>query len=334
MKKTIKFLLIIATLFVLISSLFVLTPGIAKAEPEGDDPVVTTTEAPVEEEPVVVEEEPEEVVYPSKVVISNTNYGDVLVDIEEGNVGDIVTIYAKPYTLCKLVSVSVNGTQLVADENGNYSFALVEGENIINAQFEIDQEQIKFVAGLIESAKEGDWTSFFSVKNLFTIISWVITAGSAAGFCITLIKSKKIKSGTVTDVAKAVNNAIDSNEAKIIKEFLNGTFGPAMEKINSQLTHTEDVVKVLARCMILAQEGTPEARLAIIQELTNIQKTESDLAQQVKALIDEAILKEKALEEKKKSEIAELEEANNSIELVAEEEPVAESTSDNMVGRY
>lgn len=344
MKKVIKILLIISTLFVCISSLSSIAPKV-KAEPDGD-PIVTTapitttapvtTEAPEATEPIVTEApstEPE-VVYPAKVVLSGTTYGDLLTDIEAGNVGDIVTIYAKPYTLCKLVSISVNGTQLVADEDGNYHFALVEGDNLVDAKFEIDQEQIKFVAGLIESAKKGDWSEIFTVKNLFTIISFVVAGASAAGFCITFLKSKKIKSETVKDVAQTINNAVNSNEAKIVKEFLTSTFGPAMEKINDQLAHTENVCKVLARCMILAQEGTPEARLAIIQELTSIQKTESDLAVQVKAMIEEALSKEKAVEEKKKEEIAALEEANNSIVVETSEETVEETPSDSMAGRY
>lgn len=351
MKKVIKFLLIISTLFVCISSLSSITPKV-KAEPEGD-PVVTTapitttapvtTEAPETTEPVatepVVTEAPStepEIVYPAKVVLSGTMYGDLLTDIEEGNVGDIVTICAKPYTLCKLVSISVNGTQLVADEEGNYHFALVEGDNLVDAKFEIDQEQIKFVAGLIESAKEGNWTDIFTVKNLFTLLGYIIGAGSVVGFCITFLKSKKIKSETAQNVAQTTLDVINSNEAKIVKEFLTSTFGPAMEKIYEQLSHTENVCKVLARCMILAQEGTPEARLAIIQELTSIQKTESDLAVQVKAMIEEALSKEKAAEEKKKEEIAALEEANNNIEVVElnEESTDNESPSSNIAGRY
>lgn len=355
MKKTIRILVVIAALFVCFTFVLGTIPR-AKADSTEGEPVTTTapitttiaeeTTAPVTTEPVVIteapeiEEEPTEVEYPSFVVISNTMYGDLMVDVTEGNVGDVVTIYAKPYTLCKLVSISVNGTQLVADEEGNFHFTLIEGENIIDAKFEIDQEQIRFVAGLIEDAKDGNWSKFFSVKNLFTIISWLITAGSTAGLCITFIKSKKIKSDTVKNVVQTVNEAVDSNEAKVLKEFLTKSFGPTMDKINEKLYHTEEVCKVLARCMILAQENTPEARLAIIQELTSIQKSESDLAAQVKQLINEAIEKDKAIENQKMQQIAELEEANNSIEAVELEtdnnSETKEESSDleNIKGRY
>ena len=348
MKKTIRILVVIAALFVCFSFVLGTIPR-AKAD-STEEPVTTTapitttipeeTTAPVTTEPVVTTEAPEIEEYPSSVVISNTMYGDLMVDVTEGNVGDVVTIYAKPYTLCKLVSVSANGTQLVADEEGNFHFALIEGENIIDAKFEIDQEQIRFVAGLIEDAKDGNWSELFSVKNLFTILSWLIMAGSTAGLCVTFLKSKKIKSETAQNVAQTTLDVINSNEAKIVKDFLNGTFGPAMEKINDQLANTENVCKVLARCMILAQEGTPEARLAIIQELTSIQNSESDLAAQVKQLINEAIEKNKAIESQKMQQIAELEEANNSIEVVEPEtdnnsETKAEpSDLENIKGRY
>ena len=140
---------------------------------------------------------------------------------------------------------------------------------------------------------------------------------------------------------KTVNEVVDSNEAKVVKEFLSKSFGPAMDRINEKLLHTEEVCKVLARCMILAQENTPEARLAIIQELTSIQKSESDLAAQVEQLINEAIEKNKAAESQKMQQIAELEEANNSIEVVELEaennnsETEADSSDlENIKGRY
>lgn len=274
-------------------------------------------------------EKVEEIIYPAKVVHSQYLYGDVLTDIEGGNIGDIVTIYAKPYSLCKVIKVSVNGNELTPTEEGNYQFSLNEGENLIEATFEIDQEQMKYIVDMITNAKEGNWEEIFSIKNLFTIISWVISALMGGGFLITWLKTKKVESNTKVNVVDEVKQVLNNNNAEVVKNFLEKTLQPLVNNIKADNVATKEVVSTLARCFMLSQENTPESRLAIINELTKVQSSSSDLAQQVKDLIDLEILKANQEKESKKQVIEELEKVNESLSVETTKEK-----DDEMKGRY
>lgn len=266
---------------------------------------------------IVVEtpETPEvpDVIYPCTVKINEMSYGDLIVDITEGNVGDIVTVYAKPYTFCRLISISVNGVDLICGEDGNYKFALVNGENVLNAVFEIDTEQMAVIAQLLADAKDGNWEAIFTIENLLNLIGWVITALSTSGLGIMLLKSKKIKTQTTTDVTSKVEKVIEDKTAESINKFLNDTFGPLMDKTAEKISGIDAVCKTLARCFILSQENTPESRLAIIEELTKLQKTEKELTEEVKRIINQEVLKNTDIQNQKRKAIAELEEVNNAI---------------------
>lgn len=281
-----------------------------------------------EEELPPVEEEPK---YPATVVHSQYLYGDVLTDIEGGNIGDIVTVYAKPYSLCKIVKVLVNGNELTPNEDGNYQFSLNEGENLIEATFEIDQEQMKYIVDMITNAKEGNWEEIFSVKNLFTIISWIISALMGSGFLITWLKNKKIESDTKVNVVDEVNSVLNTNNAQVVKDFLEKTLQPLVNNIKADNVATKEVVTTLARCFMLSQENTPESRLAIINELTKVQNSSNEIAQQVKELIDLEILKANQEKESKKQALEELEKVNENLGV---EVPEEKSSDDEMKGRY
>ena len=206
-----KFALLFALLFVgVVSFCFVSPYGVAKAEGEGvsagesiTDDISSSdgTEGSETGETGKGEESDE---YACKVVLQPCQYGDMLADKEGGNVGDIVTLIAKPYSLFGVESVTVNGVALTQNEDGNYNFTLVEGENVVVATFKVNQEEISYILGLIEKAKDGNWEDIFSLKNLFTIISWVISLFTAGGLCITLLKKQKIKAKTAEEISAAV----------------------------------------------------------------------------------------------------------------------------------
>lgn len=260
------------------------------------------------------EPEPEpEITYTSTIVIKNCDYGDILTDIEKGNVGDVVTVYAKPYSFCRLISISVNGTELIANEEGNYQFVLVEGENVITGKFEIDSEQFKEVAQLLADAKDGNWEKIFSLENVITLIFAILSALMSSGFLITLLKYKKVESKTSTDIATSVSDKIDENSSKAIVEFLTNAIQPIFDKIDGKMVGIEEVCKTLTRCFILSQENTPESRLAIINELTALQKTNEELSAQVKAIIANEISKNEEIQNSKIRAIEELEKSNNEL---------------------
>lgn len=331
-----KFALLFALLFVgIVSFCFVAPYGVAKAEGEGvsagesiTDNISSSDGAEGSETGETGKgEESDE--YVCKVVLQPCQYGDMLADKEGGNVGDVVTLIAKPYSLFGVESVTVNGVALTQNEDGNYNFTLVEGENVVVATFKVNQEEISYILGLIEKAKDGNWEDIFSLKNLFTIISWVISLFTAGGLCITLLKKQKIKAKTAEEISAAVEEVTKGETSKAVNAFMEKILGPSFDMFGEKLKEINEMCASMARCMVLAQENTPEARLAIIQELSKTNKKAQDLAEEVKKIVhDEMSATEKEKQEKIDT-LKDLEEKNNALG----NNPITE-TQKSSEGRY
>ena len=331
-----KFALLFALLFVgIVSFCFVAPYGVAKAEGEGvsagesitDD--ISSSESAEGSEAGETGKGEESDEYACKVVLQPCQYGDMLADKEGGNVGDIVTLIAKPYSLFGVESVTVNGVALTQNEDGNYNFTLVEGENVVVATFKVNQEEISYILGLIEKAKDGDWEDIFSLKNLFTIISWVISLFTAGGLCLTLLKKQKIKAKTAEEISAAVEEVTKGETSKAVNAFMEKILGPSFDMFGEKLKEINEMCASMARCMVLAQENTPEARLAIIQELSKTNEKAQDLAEEVKKIVhDEMSATEKEKQEKIDT-LKDLEEKNNALG----NQPINE-TQKSSEGRY
>ena len=269
-------------------------------------------ELPTEE---TVEVTPEPIVYPCKVVISDIENGEIATSIVEGEVGQTVEIYNTPWLLYSLETMAVNGVLLTPNEYGIYTFELVEGDNIITATFVVDDAKLEKVAELLNQAKEGDWSSIFSVSNLLNLISWVITTFCASGFFITLYKSKKFKTLTMEEVNTNVQKSVDAGCSNSITNFLTTFMTDYSNGLTKKLDSMEVSNKVLVRCFILMQENTPESRLAILAELDKLGTEEDNtaLTNTIKELIKQEVIKQ---EEKTKS----LEEAIDNLQKTTEEE--------------
>lgn len=334
MKKRSLFFASMAMLFALVGNCIFLTgsPRVAHAE----DNVPPAEESIIESESVSESEsilESEVVELPCKVIVTAAQYGDVIVDKESGNVGDIVTVYAKPYSLFKLKSITVNGTALVANADGIYTFAMIEGENKVSAEFEISQSEVSYILGLIEDAKNGNFEDIFSLKNLLTLISWAISLFMGSGFCITLLKSKKIKAQTAQEISEAVDAATKSEVAKGISAFLSEQFGPSFDALSASINDISETCQSMARCMVLGQENTPEARLAIIQELSSKSKKAESLADEVKKIVHAEMADAEKAKQDKLDLIEELEAKNQAIGTDSSAEVKTDEKHD-LEGRY
>lgn len=315
-----KFALLFALLFVgIVSFCFVAPHGVAKAEGDGSSSVesiaddISSSDGAEGSETGETGKGEESDEYACKVVLQPCQYGDMLADKEGGNVGDIVTLIAKPYSLFGVESVTVNGVALTQNEDGNYNFTLVEGENVVVATFKVNQEEISYILGLIEKAKDGNWEDIFSLKNLFTIISWVISLFTAGGLCLTLLKKQKIKAKTAEEISAAVEEVTKGETSKAVNAFMEKILGPSFDMFSEKLKEINEMCASMAKCMVLAQENTPEARLAIIQELSKTNKKAQDLAEEVKRIVhDEMSATEKEKQEKIDT-LKDLEEKNNAL---------------------
>ena len=262
----------------------------------------------------------ETVTYSSTVTIASQKGGEIIVDILEGNAGDKVTVHVSPYVLYKIESVTVNGINLTANEEGNYEFLLVEGENIITATFVVDNEELGAIANLLADAKDGEWDEILTLSNLITVVYWLITTIFTSGFFVTLLKSKKIKAKTTEEITALVETIVSSKLGDGVKSFLQDTILPLFEQYNVKINYTEETCKVLARCFALSQENTPEARLAIINELTKFKTAEKDLNEEVTKIINEQIAKNEEEKAQLNKTIAELKEANEKVVTPVSEE--------------
>lgn len=331
-----KFALLFALVFVgVISFCFVVPYGVAKAEEEGVSAVesisddISSPDSAEGSETGETDKGEESTEFACKVVLQPCQYGDMLADKEGGNVGDVVTLIAKPYSLFGVESVTVNGVALTPNEDGNYNFTLVEGENVVVATFKVNQEEISYVLGLIEKAKEGDWEDIFSLKNLFTIISWIISLFTAGGLCVTLLKKQKIKAKTAEEISAAVEEVTKGETSKAVNAFMEKILGPSFDMFSEKLKEINEMCASMARCMVLAQENTPEARLAIIQELSKNNEKAQDLAEEVKKIVHDEMSATEKEKQDKIDTLKALEEKNNALG----NKPVTE-TQKSSEGRY
>lgn len=248
-----------------------------------------------------------------EVLINKTKGGDVVLDIYEGEVGTVVTAMVKPNLFYIVESVTLNGVNLTAQEDGTYQFELAEGQNTLFASFVVDNEEMENLAIALTDVKDNGIKSILTVENLIIFFNWLLTLLMGAGFFKTLIKSKRIKSKTAKEVYDAAVEACTIAGGKEIQAFFKNNLTPLLENYDKKLEVTNDIMKTMVRCMLLEQENTPEARLAIIKELTELKTNEEELAKEVKAIIDNEVKKIEEQNQKRDEAIAELKAANNNI---------------------
>lgn len=257
----------------------------------------------------------QEVQYPCKVVETIGTGGDVLFDKTEGNVGDIVTALVKANFLYSVNTVTINGKAVEIAKDGKYEFALVDGENTFTVDFVVNNEQLQEVVGLIEQAKENGIASLFTVNNLLTVITWVVMGLFSSGFFLTLIKNKKLKASTINQVQTAVTSSVNTEVAKAINEFLEKTFKIVLNTITEKVDGTNECMKVICRCLVLAQNDTPENKLAIINELTNLNVDDEELTNKIRGIVKEEQAKQQAKIVARDKAIEELKQSNENLSV-------------------
>ena len=257
----------------------------------------------------------EVVTYPCKVVTSLSKGGDVLFDIEEGNVGDVVTAYVKADFLFNVSAIQINGTSVELNSDGKYQFTLIEGDNIFSVEFKVNNEKLTEIANLINGVKEDGFQSLFTINNLLNVISWVISTILGSGFFITLIKSKKLKAKTIDEVVEIVKDILGVEVAKVFKDYLDNLIEPVLGTVTSKIDNINVCILTFCRCYALAQDNTPENRLAIINELTKLNNNDEKLTAQIREIVKQ---EQKAQEEKiiaRNKAIEDLKQANENINI-------------------
>lgn len=279
-------------------------------------------------EPMIVlaegeEEGGEETTLPCQVLIDPIKHGSVTTDITEGNVGDICTITAKHDLLYKVGSVSVNGVALIESEttSGEFSFALVEGENKITASFVIDEELCGDLTDIIREATEKDWNNLFTVENVITLVKWVLDGGILIAMIRYYVKDKRLEKRLENKVQDTMQQLVPQMTQKVVVDTITKVIEPMFNETKADYVEMMKGLNVFAKCMALAQENTPESRRAILDELSGLKIGDLETIGEIRKSIEEMIERHNKVYEETLAAIKELGEKQTSY---IGEEPKAE----------
>ena len=235
----------------------------------------------------VIEEEK-----PCKVVIEKSEHGSVEVDITEGKVGDIVTITAKHDMLYKIKGVYVNGTALIEDENtsGLFVFSLVEGENKITAEFVVDEELCGTLTDIISEATNKDWTNLFSMENVITLVKWLLDGGVLIAMVRYFVKDKRLADKLEEKVKETCEKIVPDNTKNAVIENTKTIIEPMFNQVVQDGALARQLMGIMVKCMVLMQQNTPEAKIAILDEFEKLKGiADLDSIANIKKYIEEAV---------------------------------------------
>ena len=173
-----------------------------------------------------------------------------------------------------------------------------------------------------------DWSSLLTVPNLMTILSWAVIVVFFLVFFFLSRKYKKEGSTSLQTIRKELLKYVDDNFGKEVSAVVADAFDKLLKKtfvaIDSKLDKMSSNESIMIRCLLLMQENTPEARLAITECLSKLDMAEDNKSAEVKALIEAEIQKYKEEQEAKEQALAKAKELNESWAEKVEEKPSAD----------
>ena len=239
------------------------------AEPDDtSEPAADPSSDPVEDPAP----DPVEETFECLVFWAEKDHGKITVDKDSGHVGDIVTITLNPDIFYLTDYVKVNGVSLVEDENirDTYKFALVEGNNEIEAHFVIDEELLGKMSTMVEEATNKDWTNLFSVKNVITLVAFVLDGGILIAIVRYFVKDKRLADKVEKKVETTVEKVVPEATKEVVLNAIKELIAPYFSQLQLGFNDIQEMLVVFCRCFALMQENTPEARIAITKELASL----------------------------------------------------------------
>lgn len=184
-----------------------------------------------------------------------------------------------------------------------------------------------------------DWSSLLTVPNLMTILSWAVIVVFFIVFFFLSRKYKKEGNTSLQSIKKSLIEYVDSNFGAEVSAVVADAFDKVVKKsfdqINGKLEKMDNNSAVMVRCLLLMQENTPEARLAITECLSKLDVAEDNKSAEVKALIESEIKKYKDEQEAKQAALAKAKELNESwSEHEVDEKPEPKDDGDDADGGY
>ena len=280
-----------------------------------------------EEDPIVdpvPDPEPEEEVFECSVIIAEAKNGTVTIDKEAGHIGDTVIITVKHDVFYLVESVKVNGTALIEDENiaGRYSFILAEGENKIEVICVIDQALLGELSTMMDQAKNQDWQNLFTIDNLVTLVTVFLNSGILIAVIRYFIKDKRLENKVENKIEEIVPQALLENTKTIIEQIIREYVGQVVSDLKLDSEEIKNALTVFTRCFALAQENTPEARIAITQELSSLNLSDQESIRMVREKLDAFMAQQNENLLNILAKMQKMEDTNKQIIESAGEEPV------------
>ena len=231
----------------------------------------------------------EPVVVANKVIIDETKHAKVTTSILEGEVGDICVVTIKNDMFYIVDAITVNGVALVESETtyGEYSFALVEGENHLIVTMKIDEEAVGVFYDSIKAIENKDWSYLFSVQNIMAILGWLLNGTCLIAMVRYFVKDKKLAGKVEAATKEAITKIVPDQTKEAVLSTVEGTITPIFAQLTSDNAELKKALNTFAQCMALAQENTPESRIAIVNALSGLNLgEEADLYARVMEYID------------------------------------------------
>jgi len=253
------------------------------------------------------------------VVIESSEHGKVSIrDAKESYVaGEIVTLDIAPSHFYMLSSVSVNGVSVVADENGEYKFALASGENKISASFVVDEKLLGEFADIYVAAQNKDWKSLFSPQTLFILINFIVNSGIGFTLVSVFVKYKKSGSTDREEIISTIKEVVPAESKAIIADITQNLLAP----IGKEIDEMNEALKKFLQAFLYSLDGTMESKEKIISLISGLDLSEKNSIDEMKQWFknESTRIEEKTNEYKRI--IAEMKEAN--AKALSETKPIA-----------
>lgn len=259
------------------------------------------------------------------VVINKVAHGTVEADVMEGVEGDICTLNIKAEILYVVSSVKVNGTALVEDEDisGLYKFAMVKGENVVDVSIVVDNNLLGDLSSIYAQMRDKDWTHLFSVENVLRIVTFVLNGGILSAVICYVIRDKKLAAKVEKTTRATLSDIVPETTKNIIIQSVRDFIEPMFAQMKADNVEMMKALGVFAKVLALAQEDTPESRIAIINMLSELKISDEKTLAEVKSYIDKFFADNLKKYEDILKKIEEIGAASK--EIIGEEEESSES---------
>ena len=188
-----------------------------------------------------------------------------------------------------LVGSPIVGTEIVATHNSN-TIIMVD-------------EKTPTTSDKTTTFNWEEWLSqWFTPQQVAMIMTWIAYITTIITIVYKLYRMAKDKNLTNEKLKTLIMSEIGDKVNNSVKEQITAIAVPLLKTSRNQ----EEVLKVLTKVMALAQENTPESRLAILNCISQLGVIETELVEQAKETITEQVKTEQVKQEETANQVEQI----------------------------